>query len=275
LPPFSRYFFIASTSGAKKRSGHHEHGRIVGHRARLRDGDFLDGVVLASQRAGDGVVAVAFSRSRVLLAVPLGEVHLSLLARHHLDHRGGDVLLVVRGGALGASLVVEDERAGRRLIGLRDRRLLVGVDVLGADVLRDVLVLLQLVAVAREVEILGEHRDLKRRIELGQHAARLIGQAELLGGRQVPALVLARADVVDRDEDAEDDEHAGSRQGAVPRLAVRKDAYHLAPFAGGVGEDADEAGERHRLRVLAVVVQRRDKLQRERDRDQCRPEPAE
>ena len=54
----------------------------------------------------------------------------------------------------------------------------------------DVLVLLQLVLVALELRLLREHLDLQRRVELRQHVAGLVRQAELLVGRQVPALVL-------------------------------------------------------------------------------------
>ena len=68
--------------------------------------------------------------------------------------RVGDVLLGVGGDALGAALVVEDDRAVLLdLVLLGDRRLLVGIDVLGRDLLRRVLVFLQLVAEAREARV--------------------------------------------------------------------------------------------------------------------------
>ena len=62
--------------------------------------------------------------------------------------------------------------------------------------------------IALELRLLREDQHLQRRVELREHVAALIRQAELLVRGQVPALVLPRADVVDRDEDAEHDEDA-------------------------------------------------------------------
>ena len=194
--------------------------RLVRYGALLSDDHFLDRVVLAAERRGDGVVAVAVGRDGVLFAVALREIDLPLLPGDHLDDAVGELLLVIRRHALGAAFVVEDDGPVLlNLILLRQRRLLVRIDVLRRHLLRHVLVFLELVPVARKLRFLREHEHLQRRIELREHVAALIRQAELLADRQVPALVLPRPDVVDRDEDPEDDEHARRRQRAVPRLA--------------------------------------------------------
>ena len=114
------------------RSGDDDHRRVVGHRALLREDELLDGVVLAAERFGDRAVAVALAPTSCPFAVALREVDLPLLAGDDLDDAVGDVLLGVRRDALGAALVVEDDRAVLlNLVLLRDRRLLVGIDVLG------------------------------------------------------------------------------------------------------------------------------------------------
>src|SRR6185295_1175902 len=116
----------------------------VGHRSGLSDRHLVHGVVLVTERGRDGVVAVAFRRRGVLLAVALREIDLPLLTGHDLDDAVRDVLLVVGRDALAASLVVEDQRAVLLdLVLLRERRFLVGIDVLGRDVLGRVLVFLQ------------------------------------------------------------------------------------------------------------------------------------
>src|SRR5438445_7427 len=127
--------------------------------ALLRDHQLVDGVVFAAERRRNRAVAVAIGLRRgFLLAVPLGEVHLPLLSRHHLDDAVGDLLLGIIGDALGASFVIEDDRAVLlNLILLGDRRLLVGIDVLGRDFLRRVLVFLDLVLILREVGLAREH----------------------------------------------------------------------------------------------------------------------
>src|SRR5439155_12631002 len=54
--------------------GHDDQSRIVGYRTLLRDDQFVDRVILAAERGGDGAVAFAFRRSGVALAMALGEV---------------------------------------------------------------------------------------------------------------------------------------------------------------------------------------------------------
>ena len=108
----------------------------------LREHDLLDRVVLAAERARRSRCSRRALRSvLVLLAVALREVHLPLLAADHLDDRVGDVLFAVRRDPLGSSLVVDDDGAVLLdLVLLGDRRLLGGIDVVGADLLRRVLV---------------------------------------------------------------------------------------------------------------------------------------
>jgi hypothetical protein len=65
-----------------------------------------------------------------------------------------------------------------------------GVDVLGRDLARRVLVLLDPLLVPRELRLLGEDLHLHGGVELGDDVAALIRQAELLVRGQVPALVL-------------------------------------------------------------------------------------
>ena len=230
------------------RSGDDDDRGVVGHRALLRDHQLVDGVVFAAERRGNRAVAVAIGLRRgFLLAVPLREVHLPLLSRHHLDDAVGDLLLGIIGDALGASFVVEDDRAVLlNLILLGDRRLLVGIDVLGRDLLRRVLVFLDLVLILREVGLAREHHYLQRRVELREDGATLIGQAELLVHRQVPPLVLLGADVIDGDQDAEHDEHAEARERPVARLPSLEHVRDLAPLPERVEQNADETADRQR-----------------------------
>jgi hypothetical protein len=89
--------------------------------------------------------------------VSLREEDLPLLAGDHLDDRVGQILFRAGGDALGAPLVLEHDRAVLLdLVLPRDRRLLVGVDVLGGDRLRRVLVLFELVAEGQEFGLLRE-----------------------------------------------------------------------------------------------------------------------
>ena len=114
-PTCSRYFFSASISGGKKSvrgPATTTTDASSGTEPLLREHQLLDGVVPSPSASAIVAVAVALRRRRVLLAVPLREIHLPLLAGHHLDDAVGDVLLVVGRDALGAALVVEDDRAG-------------------------------------------------------------------------------------------------------------------------------------------------------------------
>ena len=144
LPALSRYLLQRVDFGGEEvglRSRHDHHRRVVRHGARLREHELVDRVVLAAERVGDGVVAVAFGRRGVFFAVALREVHLLLLTLDDLDDAGRDVLLGVGRDALGPALVAEEDGAvALDLVLGRDRRLLVGIDVVGRDLLRHVLV---------------------------------------------------------------------------------------------------------------------------------------
>jgi hypothetical protein len=160
--------------------------------------------------------------------MPLGEVHLLLLAADDLDDAVGEVLLGVGRHALGPAFVAEENRPVLvHLVLSGNRRLLIGVDVLGRHPLRNVFVFLELVLIASEVRFLGEHRHLQRAVELRQHVPRLVRQAERLVRRQVPPLLLACADVVDGDQNAEDDQEAHAGERAIARLTP---AEHLRDF---------------------------------------------
>ena len=66
------------------------------------------------------------------------------------------------------------------------------VDVLDLQLLREVLVLVEALAKPRRTVGPVEHADLHRLLQALQHLLRLIRQRELLGGRQVPPLVVPR-----------------------------------------------------------------------------------
>jgi hypothetical protein len=222
----------------------------------LREDQLLDDVVLALQRLRRGHVAAAFVRHRVLLAVALREVDRPRLTADRLDERVRDVLLLRGGHALRPPLVADDDLAVVAHLVLRgDRRVPVDVDQLQLDLLRQARVLLQQVAEGVDADRLIRRRqkahDLDRRIELRDDVAALVGQAELLVLGEVPALVLALADVVHGDQDAEHDHHAGGGERAVARLAAAEHVGDVPPLAGHVDEDADEAGPRE---VEAVLV---------------------
>jgi len=185
--------------------------------------------------------------------VALREVHLLLLAGHHLDDGVRDVLLGVGRRALGTRLVVEDDRPvllDSRGLGLRG--LLVRIDVLHGHPLARVFVLLHPVLEAQELAFLREHLDIERRVQLGQHAPRLVREAELLARRQIPALVLFGADVVERDQDAEHDEHAGARERAVAGLPPAEDLRDLPPLPDRVDQHDGQAAPRQVVRVLLL-----------------------
>lgn len=159
------------------------------------------------------------------------------------------------------------------LILLRDRAPLVRIDVLRRDLLRAVFVFPQPVLVPGEVRLLSEHQDLERGIELREYVPALVGQAELLGLCQVPPLVLALADVVHRDENAQRDEHTERRQRAIPGLALTERADDVPPLAGGVGQQADEPGPRAVHRVL--LLGRHAEADTDGHEDQRRAQPPD
>ncbi len=235
------------------RSSDDHDSRVVWHRTGLREHELVDRVVLVAECVGDAFVAVALARRGVFLAVSLREVDLLRPALHDLDDGGRDVLLGVGRDALAAVLVLQQNRSVRLHLVLRgDGRLLVGIDVVGGHLARDVLVFLELVPITLHVVLLREHHDVQRRVELLQDGACLVRETELLGGREVPPLVLPRADVVDGDENAEDHERADDGQRAVAGLAAREQLRDVAPLAEDVDEQADEAGVREVGRVLIL-----------------------
>ena len=206
------------------------------------------------ERVGNRVVTRTLRRHGVFLAVALREVHLPLLARHHLDDAVRDVLLRIGRHALGAALVAQDDRSVL-LDGmlLRDCRLSVRVDVLGFHLFRAALVLPQSIAKSLELGLAVEHQELERCIQLGQDVSPLIGQRVLLRGRQVPALALLLRDVVDRDQDGEHDHHARGRQSALTRLPSREHARDLAPLADRVNDHAGQSRPRQVIRIAVLI----------------------
>ena len=94
-----------------------------------------------------------------------------------------------------------------------------------------------------------------------------------LFGREVPALVLAGADVVDGHEDAEDHEDAHAGERAVAGLPPREEVRDLAPLAERVEEHADEARPGKVGRVL--LPGRIPEADRDGDENQRRPEPSD
>ncbi len=197
----------------------HQRG-AVGHGRRLRQHQLLAGVVVAGQRLRHGAVAGALAVGRILLAVAGGEVDLALLAGGRLDEGVGDVLLFEVGDALDAALVLQHHRAGGLDVGgLGPRRLAVEVDVVDRQLLALVGVLLEPVAEPIELRRLIEDRELGRGVEPLQHLEGLLRQAEHLVRRQVPALVLAHAQVVEPGQQREHGGDAHHRQRAELGLA--------------------------------------------------------
>jgi hypothetical protein len=98
-------------------------------------------------------------------------------------------------------------------------------------VLRVVLILVKPVPEALEIFAPREHRRANRFVEPLQHFFRLLRQRVLLGGGQVPTLVVTVGQVVDGCENAEHDEDARDREGAEARLPSRELANDFAPLA--------------------------------------------
>ena len=140
-------------------------------------------------------------------------------------------------------------------------------------------VLAQAIAQALRRAFLGEHLHLERGVELGQHVSALIRQAELLAGRQIPALVLLLADVVHRDEDAQHDEDAGAGQRAVAGPAARHGLGDFPPLARRVENPAGDACIDQVRRVLIEFREAQPLRQTEDDcgrgEDERRAEPPE
>jgi hypothetical protein len=164
--------------------------------------------------------------------------------------------------------VVEDQRVvGLDACLLGDVGLLVGVDVLGGNLVRRVGVFLQLVLERGKVLFLRKHLHLQRSIKLGQHVAALVGERELLVRGQVPALVLLLADVIDRDQDAEHYQNADAGHRAVARLASGKRRGDFPPLTDSVKQHRHQAAPRQ---VIGVLFFRRH-AEADRDRDQHHP----
>ncbi len=179
----------------------------------------------------------AIRRRGVLLAVSLGEIHLAGRAGDDLDQGVGQLLLVRGGHALGAALVLEQDRRQRvDLRGAGARRLAIGIDVLRRQPGGLILILLQPILVDVLPIVALEDGDLHRFLELLQDPDGLIRQAVDLVRGQIPALALARAEVVDRDEDAEEHDDADDRHGAVSGAAPLVEGGDVAPLAGHVDQ---------------------------------------
>ena len=80
--------------------------------------------------------------------------------------------------------------------------------------------------------------------------AGLIGQRELAGLGQIPALVLARRDPIDAHEDAEHQHHAGGGDRPVLHFPAAERARDVTPLREAVEDRDREPGERQALRPL-------------------------
>ena len=151
------------------------------------------------------------------------------------------------GDALGPAVVLEHDGAEllRRCTGCARGGCLSASMYSTCHLLRGVPVLVEAVAEAREVVGPVEDLDADRLLQPLQDLARLIRQRELLGGRQVPPLVVPRREVVDARRGSRA-RRATLATASVPKRACRpeNDARDLAPLAEHVEQRADEPGER-------------------------------
>ncbi len=154
-------------------------------------------------------------------------------------------------------------------------RVLHGVDVVDRHFGRRVPVfgelILQRLQVARAAFVERLHRQ--RLLEVGEDLLRLVGQRELVGGGQIPALVLARGNPVQHHEDGEEQHGAAHRDRPVPDVAPPKRSGDVAPLAEHVERGHDEAGEREALIPLAQLGLR--EAQHHGRQDQHETEPPE
>ena len=206
--------------------------------------------------------------------MPLQVVHLALHRGHGLDERISQILFGVRRHALAAAHVVHDDGAVRLDVELACHdRPHVGVDVLDRHLVRVVGVLVETVAKPIDLGLPVEHRERHRLFEALQHLDGLFGQAELPAGRQVPALVLPGAEVVDGHDDQQCHEHADGRDGAVARLAVPEVLDDLSPLPEGVRHDQRKTGPRAPRGVL--IPFRPDEANGHGPEHECRSYPPE
>ena len=242
------------------RAGNRDDGGVGGDGFLLNQHELLDGEVVLLHLFDRRAEPAAIGRGDVLLAVALGEIHLPGGAGDDLDQRVGEVLFIRGGHALGAALVFEQDRRQRLdLCRAGARRLAVGIDVLRRQPGRLILILLQSILVEVLAIVALEDGDPHRFLELLQDPDGLIRQAVNLVRGQIPALALARAEVIDRDEDREEHDHADDRHGAVSGAAALVEGGDVAPLTRDVDEDAGKTGPRRVSRVLIPGrVDRRD-----------------
>ena len=252
----------------------HDDGGVIRHAALLGERQAFDLVVVTRQLFGDLAVARPLRAGRVLLAVTLREVDLALLAGDDLDDGVGQILLRRADDPLDLVLVFDGDRAvGLDLLLAREGRFLVGIHILDRHLLRRVRVFVQPIPVRPEAVLLGEDRHLERCVQALEHLHRLRRQRELAGGGQVPALVLARRDVVERRQDRENHEYGRHRNRAEARRPPGEQPGHLAPLAERVQQDADQAAPRQPARVRLPL--RLDEEDGDRGQHEHGPQPPD
>ncbi len=250
LPPRLRKARSASSSARQKvgrRTGDHDQRGIVRDLALLSQRQLRDFEVVRLERLRHPAVARRFRGRRVAFAMALKEIDLLRAALDDLLQRVRDALLIDGRGLLASAGVLEDNRRHHRdAVLLRINRVVLRVDVLRRDLLRQVGVLREPVPVlGRAVDV--ERLDDQRLIQTRHDLPGLIRKRELAAGRQVPPLVLPVRDPVDRDEDAEHDQHARGGNRAVLDVPSLKRARDVAPLAERVQCRDDEPAERQAL----------------------------
>jgi hypothetical protein len=123
--------------------------------------------------------------------MPLDEVHLVSFSLDGFDQAVREFLLAVRSDAFSPALVINDHGAWRLNLELvRQAWSLFEINVLDADLLRRVLILLEPFTESPEALASIEHANVDRFLKSLQHLLCLIGQRELFGRCQVPPLVV-------------------------------------------------------------------------------------
>ncbi len=191
---------------------------------------------------------------------------------HHLDQRVGDVLLGVSRHTLGAAHVLDDDGpVGVDLVFLGLHWILVHVNVVNLDLARPVLVGVEARTEPIEVRRLIEHHEPRGRSQAAQQLVRLLRQAVLLVLRQIPSLVAAIRQVVDRDEDAQHDDDARRGNRSVARIPALEERDDLAPLSECVDQDERKSGVGTIRRVLIPLGLREANDQRAEDEDDTDP----
>ena len=204
----------------------------------------------------------------------LHEVHLVLLALHDLDQPVRQLLLAVRGHPLGAAVVLEHDRAGAVILyslasaGRCSRSMYSTFTCFetywySSSRSRN----------RGNPSVRSKTRTRTGLVQALQDLLGLIRQRELLGGRQVPPLVVPRRQVVDRHQDREHDRDARHGQAAETRLPPGERSRDLAPLAEDVQKRAGET--RQRQAVVPLLPFRPREANRHRGEHQRHAEPSE